>query len=231
MWYCRFAALIQAVGQYDIMKKFILSALLVLSYGTYALYNQPAPGIAPVSAPAATNDTKPVQQTQPHATARASEPPPPTILADIERWGEDEGDDDGPRVVRPAQTQPATQPAAPASNPAPAPAPAPTPTPAPATKPKGQYTDGTYTGAPADAYYGTVQVQATISGGKLTDVQFLSYPSDRSTSRQINSVAMPYLIQEAISAQSANVATVSGASHTSGAFRQSLGDALAQAKA
>jgi uncharacterized protein with FMN-binding domain len=74
-------------------------------------------------------------------------------------------------------------------------------------------------------------VRATISGGKLTDVQFLSYPNDRSTSRRINSVAMPYLTQEAIQAQSASVATVSGASDTSAAFRQSLGNALSQAKA
>jgi uncharacterized protein with FMN-binding domain len=41
---------------------------------------------------------------------------------------------------------------------------------------------------------------------------------------------MPLLTQEAIAAQSANVSGVSGASDTSAAFVQSLGDALAQAK-
>jgi len=40
---------------------------------------------------------------------------------------------------------------------------------------------------------------------------------------------MPKLIQEAITAQSANVATVSGATLTSNAFKQSLASALAQA--
>ncbi len=119
-----------------------------------------------------------------------------------------------------------------ASTPTPAPTstPTPTPTPAPAPKPKGQYKDGVYTGSVQDAYYGNVQVQATVSGGKITGVQFLQYPNDRSTSIYINSQAMPYLQQEAIAAQSANIDIVSGATDTSQAFVQSLASALAQAK-
>ena len=93
----------------------------------------------------------------------------------------------------------------------------------------GLYKDGQYTGVSANAYYGNIQVQATVSGGKLTDVQFLDYPQDRGTSVRINSYAMPHLRQEAIQAQSANVNTVSGATDSSGAFRQSLTSALAQA--
>jgi uncharacterized protein with FMN-binding domain len=93
----------------------------------------------------------------------------------------------------------------------------------------GQYKDGSYTGVSANAYYGNIQVEAIISGGKLTDVQFLDHPQDRGTSIQINNVAMPRLRQEAIQAQSANVNTVSGATDSSGAFRQSLSSALAQA--
>jgi uncharacterized protein with FMN-binding domain len=110
------------------------------------------------------------------------------------------------------------------------PKPTPAPTPAPAPKPVGQYADGSYTGSAADAYYGTVQVKAVISGGKIADVQFLQYPNDRSTSRYINSQAMPLLTQEAIQAQSANVSGVSGATATSDAFVQSLTSALALAK-
>lgn len=94
----------------------------------------------------------------------------------------------------------------------------------------GQYKDGTYTGSVADAFYGNIQVQAVISGGKITDVIFLQSPNDRSTSIEINSQAMPYLKQEAIAAQNANVDIVSGATDSSNAFRQSLGDALNQAK-
>lgn len=106
----------------------------------------------------------------------------------------------------------------------------PIPTPVVVSKPVGQYKDGTYTGSVADAYYGNIQVQAVISGDRLTDVIFLQYPSDRRTSVSINTQAMPYLKSEAISAQSANVNIVSGASDSSQAFRQSLGTALASAK-
>jgi uncharacterized protein with FMN-binding domain len=91
------------------------------------------------------------------------------------------------------------------------------------------YKDGTYTGSVADAYYGNVQVSATVSGGKLTDVTFLQYPNTHATSVVINQQAMPYLKQEAIAAQSANVQIVSGATFTSQAFQQSLQAALSQA--
>jgi len=125
-------------------------------------------------------------------------------------------------------------PAAVATGPQPA---KPTPKPAPSsnsTPPtpvaiSGKYKDGTYTGISADAYYGNVQVQIAINGGKITDVQFLDYPQDRRTSLEINSQAMPYLKTEAIQAQSAQVDIVSGATATSGAFQQSLASALSQA--
>lgn len=106
----------------------------------------------------------------------------------------------------------------------------PPPTAIPTAKPVGQYKDGTYTGSAADAFYGNIQVQAVITGGKITDVVFLQYPNDRGTSIEINSQAMPYLKQEAIAAQNANVDIISGATDSSMAFRQSLGSALAQAK-
>jgi uncharacterized protein with FMN-binding domain len=121
----------------------------------------------------------------------------------------------------------------PTPTPTPKSSPTPVPTPTPVAvppKPMGQYVDGSYTGSPADAYYGTVQVQAVIQGGKLVTVNFLSYPSDRRTSQSINSQAIPLLQQEAIQAQSANVNTISGASDTSAAFIQSLSSALTQAK-
>lgn len=111
------------------------------------------------------------------------------------------------------------------------PGPAQTPIPVPTPKLAGQYKDGAYIGSVADAYYGNVQVQATVSGGRVTDVTFLSYPSDRSNSRYINSQATPILTQEAIAAQSANVDIVSGATDTSQAFIESLSTALAAAKA
>jgi len=119
-----------------------------------------------------------------------------------------------------------------AINPTPTPASAPTPTPAPAAvakNPAGQYKDGTYTGSVADAFYGGVQVAAVISGGRLTDVQILQYPTDRGHSAQIGQQAMPILKSEAIASQSANVDIVSGATQDSQAFEQSLQSALSQA--
>jgi len=138
-------------------------------------------------------------------------------------------------AVPPPSPSSQTTPQAPQTSSAPpagpgAPTPNPSPVPSPTPQKLGQYKNGTYTGAAVDAYYGMVQVQALIQGGALADVTFLQYPSDRSTSRFINSQAMPILIQEAIRAQSANVDIVSGATHTSGGFRQSLEGALAQAK-
>lgn len=113
--------------------------------------------------------------------------------------------------------------------PTPAPTPAPQPVQTQPATPAGRYRDGTYTGSSVDVFYGFVQVQATVSGGNLTDVTFLSYPNDRRQSQQINAYAMPRLVQQALSAQSAQVSGVSGASETTIGFRQSLAAALSQA--
>jgi uncharacterized protein with FMN-binding domain len=91
------------------------------------------------------------------------------------------------------------------------------------------YKDGTYTGSVANAYYGNVQVRVIISGGKITDVKFLQYPNSHTTSVIINQQVMPYLKQETIQAQSANVQLITGATFTSQAFVQSLQAALRQA--
>ena len=94
----------------------------------------------------------------------------------------------------------------------------------------GMYKDGTYTGSAADAFYGTIQVKAVIQNGKLADVQFLQYPNDQPESQQVSQQSMPILKQEAITAQKAQVDTVSGATQTSQAFKESLAAALAQAR-
>jgi uncharacterized protein with FMN-binding domain len=91
------------------------------------------------------------------------------------------------------------------------------------------YADGVYTGPTADAYYGLIQIQALIQGGQLRALKVLKYPSDRRTSISINRQALPMLRDEAISAQSANVDIISGATLTSRAFIQSLRGALKKA--
>ncbi len=93
----------------------------------------------------------------------------------------------------------------------------------------GKYKDGTYTGATENAYYGNVQVSVVVSGGRISDVKFLQYPNSHSTSVYINQQAMPYLKQETLQAQSANVQSITGATFTSYAFIQSLHSALAKA--
>jgi uncharacterized protein with FMN-binding domain len=105
-----------------------------------------------------------------------------------------------------------------------------TSTPTATPTPSGIYKNGTFTGSVQDAFYGNMQVQAVITNGKLSDVIFLQYPNENRTSQYINSQALPILKQEAISAQSANIDMVSGASASSPAFKASLSDALAQAK-
>jgi len=97
------------------------------------------------------------------------------------------------------------------------------------TQTTGAYKDGKYVGKAADAFYGNIQVEAVIQGGKITAVRFLQYPNDRRNSVEINQQAMPYLQEEAIKAQSAHVNGVSGATDTSQAFVQSLSSALLQA--
>ena len=100
----------------------------------------------------------------------------------------------------------------------------------PPPKSLGQYKDGSYTGDSVDIYYGYIQVKATISGGKLTDVTILNYPNDRGHSVRINEYALPLLKDEAISIQSASVDVISGATATSTGFQKSLATALIKAK-
>jgi uncharacterized protein with FMN-binding domain len=94
----------------------------------------------------------------------------------------------------------------------------------------GTFKDGAYTGSVADAQWGYVQVRAVIKSGKITDVQFVQYPSDRARSVEINQYADPQLTSEAIQAQSAQVDIITGATDSSVAFMQSLSDALSQAQ-
>ncbi len=88
------------------------------------------------------------------------------------------------------------------------------------------YKDGTYTGSAADTPYGTVQVALVISGGKITNVNFLQMPSDQGHSREVTAYAEPLLKQTTISAQSANIQFVSGATDTSFGYQESIQKAL-----
>ena len=87
------------------------------------------------------------------------------------------------------------------------------------------------TGAAADTRYGPVQLQVTFSGKKITNINVLQYPTESFRDQQINSYALPILNQEAMSAQSANIDVVSGATYTSDGYAQSLQSAIDKAGA
>ncbi len=91
--------------------------------------------------------------------------------------------------------------------------------------------DGTYRGPVVNAYYGLMQIEAVVRNGRLATIHVLRYPNDRRTSIYINHQALPMLRDEVISAQSARVDVVSGATLSSHAFIQSLGGALRKARA
>jgi uncharacterized protein with FMN-binding domain len=103
----------------------------------------------------------------------------------------------------------------------------PQPTPAPA--PVARYIDGSYTGTTVTTVYGPVQVAVVIRGGKITEVTVPTFPNDRENSIRISNQALPILKQEALTAQSAQVSGVSGATETSQGFKDSLQSALTQA--
>ena len=87
----------------------------------------------------------------------------------------------------------------------------------------------TVTGTAADTIYGPVQVQITVKNGKVTAAQAVQYPQGSSRDQQINSYAIPVLNQEAVSASSASIDAVSGATYTSGGYVTSLQSALDKA--
>lgn len=111
------------------------------------------------------------------------------------------------------------------------PAPAPVQTSkAPAPPPSGGLKNGTFPGSGAAAgRYGTIKVTIVVGGGKITDIT-ATYPTGGQTG-SINARAIPKLRQQALSVQSASISTVSGATYTSNAYKQSLQAAINAAKA
>ena len=93
----------------------------------------------------------------------------------------------------------------------------------------GQYKDGTYTGSVASTKRGDFQVSVEVSGGKITNINMLTQPTE-GKSAEINKTAIPTYVQEAIDAQGTDIQLVSGASETYSGFKTSLQNALNQAK-
>lgn len=102
---------------------------------------------------------------------------------------------------------------------------APPPPPAPTKSSAPPKPSGTFTGPLEDTQYGAVQVQITVSDGKITNANG-SLPQGGS---HIGQDALPQLNQEVLTAQSANIQAVSGATYTSNGYIQSLQHAVDQA--
>jgi uncharacterized protein with FMN-binding domain len=89
----------------------------------------------------------------------------------------------------------------------------------------------TVNGAVYTNKYGAVQVQAVFAGdGTLSAVNVLQLPTDNKSVR-INTRAVPVLNSEALTAQSAKVHSVSGATYTSNDYVKSLQSAIDAARA
>jgi uncharacterized protein with FMN-binding domain len=90
----------------------------------------------------------------------------------------------------------------------------------------------TVTGKVAQTRWGPVQVQLTTdASGTITSVEVVQYPSGNREDEQINSYALPRLVQATLDAQSADIDMVSGATVTSEGYLQSLQSALDQVPA
>ena len=74
--------------------------------------------------------------------------------------------------------------------------------------------------------HGIVQVRATLTDGKITDVTALSLPHDNPHSWDGGTAAAVKLRSEALTRQSAKLDVVSGATYTSHGYMQSLQAAL-----
>ncbi len=88
---------------------------------------------------------------------------------------------------------------------------------------------GAYAGSVAHTRWGPVQVSITVTSGKITDVSAPVLPDGDGRSYAISQQAGPMLIQQTLTAQSAQIDGVSGATYTSVGFAQSLQSALTQA--
>ena len=130
---------------------------------------------------------------------------------------------------------------APASSVPPSAKPSPSPTktaakPTPKPTPKPSSTTKTVTGSTVSVsegrrVFGVVQVRLTLTNGKITAATAVQAPEGDPHSAQISQFSIPILGQEVLSAQSASIQAVSGATYTSDAYAQSVQAALDAAKA
>jgi uncharacterized protein with FMN-binding domain len=89
----------------------------------------------------------------------------------------------------------------------------------------------TVTGPAATTPFSLIQVQVTLTDGRLTGVRTVELTGDGPHTRALNARAEPILRREALRARSAHVDTVSGATYTSRSWKLSLEAAIDKARA
>lgn len=85
------------------------------------------------------------------------------------------------------------------------------------------------TGETVRTRWGPVQVEVTLTGDRITKVRAIRLPDDNPRDQEINAFAVPRLTRETLSAQSARIDAVSGATYTSEGYIRSLQSALDKA--
>jgi uncharacterized protein with FMN-binding domain len=89
-------------------------------------------------------------------------------------------------------------------------------------------TTRTVTGPAVQTPFGSVQVRVSSHGRRITSVTAVRLPNDTGYSQLLSQTAGPQLRREALTAQSAHIDAVSGATYTSDSYAQSLQSALDQ---
>jgi uncharacterized protein with FMN-binding domain len=83
-----------------------------------------------------------------------------------------------------------------------------------------------FTGDTAQTQEGDVQVVITVADGRITSVAVPVYPTGSRKHDEISARAIPELVESTLAAQSAQIEAVSGATYTSGGYRESLQSAI-----
>ncbi len=83
-------------------------------------------------------------------------------------------------------------------------------------------------GAAEQFGFGVLSVKVTVSGGRIVDVQVAQYQAAEQYSASLAQQVVPMLRGEVLSAQSAQINAVSGATYTSQAYAASVQSALDQ---
>jgi uncharacterized protein with FMN-binding domain len=197
------------------MRRFVAVFVATVAGLVVLLSFKSAPAKAP--RPAALSGTTPEASSSAAASSAAASSAPPSSAAPGSA---------APGSTAPGSTAPSS--AAPSSA---APSSAATTAPSASSTTTKTVTGSAVTVSEGRRSFGVVQVRLTLTNGKITAATAVQEPEDDSHSAEISQFSIPVLSREVLSAQSASIDAVSGATYTSDAYAQSVQAALDAAKA